>query len=304
MLRRHLLLCCVPFAFLPGCHREGDQFGRVERVWGRWGLSDGRFNKPRAMAIDGDDRLYIVDMTARVQVFDSQGNFLRGWQTPEHKAGRPTGISIGRDGQVLIADTHYFRVLIYSPEGELLQTIGQEGNGPGQFGLVTDVVQDTDGFYYISQYGENDRIQKFTAGGDFVLGWGGHGSTPGEFMRPQALALDEDQNLWVADACNHRIQVFDRQGRLLRLWGESGGEPGQLYYPYGLALGPDVVYVAEWGNDRVQAFTRDGRSLGVFGRPGRGDGELANPWAVVRDSRGRLHVLDTENHRVQTILAP
>lgn len=288
---------------LPGCDEKAPAVGRLEKVWARHGISDGRFNKPRAMTIDADDQVYVVDMTARIQVFDADGNFLRGWQTPEHKTGRPTGISIGRDGQVLVADTHYYRVLIYSPEGKLLQTIGgAKGDQPGQFGLATDVVQDSQGNYYVSEYGEYDRIQKFTADGRFVLQWGGHGSEPGQFARPQSIALDEDENLWVADACNHRIQEFDREGNLLQIWGTQGAGPGELYYPYGLMLGPaGTLYVAEFGNHRVQKFTRDGRSLGCWGTRGREEGQLDSPWALVRDSGGRIHVLDTGNHRVQRV---
>ena len=152
-------------ALVAGC---GDQRGapRVEQVWGRRGISDGRLQKPRAMAIDGQDQIYIVDMTARIQVFDRDGTFVRGWQTPQWKNGRPTGLSFDRDGNLLVADTHYFRMLVYTPEGRLLEekTIGgTPGRAPGQFGLVTDAVQDSRGNYYIAEYGQNDRIQKFTA---------------------------------------------------------------------------------------------------------------------------------------------
>ena len=59
------------------------------------------------------------------------------------------------------------------------------------------------------------------------------------------------------------------------------------------------MYVSEFGNDRVQKFTLDGRSLGTWGRNGKQDGELHQPWAVARDSKGRLFVLDSYNHRVQ-----
>jgi DNA-binding beta-propeller fold protein YncE len=286
-----------------GCDERPRAIGQLEKVWARRGMSDGRFQKPRAMAVDAQDRLYIVDMTARIQVFDPDGHFLRAWTTPAKDAGKPAGLSIGRDGQVLVADTHYYRLLVYSPTGELLATLGgTKGDKPGEFGLVTDAVQDSQGYYYVAEYGEYDRIQKFTADGRFVLQWGGHGAEPGQFARPQSIALDEEEHLWVADACNHRIQVFDRQGNLLRLWGTQGSKAGQLYYPYDLALAPDgTVYVAEWGNDRVQKFTRDGRSLGAWGVQGRGEGQLANPWALARDSRGRIHVLDTGNHRVQTV---
>ena len=67
-----------------------------EKVWGKLGAGNGQFSKPRAIAIDDKDQLYIVDMTARIQVFDADGNFIRGWQTPEHTNGRPTGLTIAR----------------------------------------------------------------------------------------------------------------------------------------------------------------------------------------------------------------
>jgi DNA-binding beta-propeller fold protein YncE len=261
------------------------------------------------MGIDPQDRLYIVDMTARVQVFDTKtivkgkGKFLRSWETPESQFGKPAGLSIGRDGNVLVADTHYYQVLVYSPEGELLRTIGgKKGQGPGEFGLVRDVVQDSQGNYYVAEMGENDRIQKFSPDGKFLLQWGGHGSAPGQLARPESLAVDEKDRIWVADACNHRIQVFDTQGNLLKMWGSEGKAPGQLYYPYDLVLGDgNTVYVCEFGSHRVQKFTRDGHSLGCWGTCGRGKGELFNPWALARDSQGKIYVLDTNNHRVQCV---
>ena len=277
--------------------------GRLEKVWGRRGVSDGRFQKPRAMTIDDRDRIYVVDMTARIQVFNADGEFLHGWRTPEKKTGKPTGLSATKDGRILVADTHYYRVLIYSSDGRLLQTIGgTRGEEPGRFGLVRDAVQDSQGNYYVCESGEYDRIQKFTADGKFLLQWGEPGSQPGQLTLPQSMAVDEEDRIWVADACNHRIQVFDTEGRLLGLWGSQGGRPGQLYYPYDLVLSPDgLVYVSEFGNHRIQRFTRDGQSRGCWGTYGRQEGQLADPWALVRDSRGRIHVLDTKNHRVQKV---
>src|SRR5688500_8762110 len=48
-----------------------------DKVWGRRGLSAGTFNKPRAIAIYRQDQLYIVDMTARIQFFTADGQFVR-----------------------------------------------------------------------------------------------------------------------------------------------------------------------------------------------------------------------------------
>src|SRR5262249_56305623 len=106
----------------------------------------------------------------------------------------------------------------------------------------------------------------------------------------------------VADACNHRIQVFTRKGEFVRTWGAMGKEPGELAYPYDLAFSrgkKPYLYVVEYGNNRVQKFTPEGESLGCWGGPGREPGRLASPWALVVDSRGRGHVIDSEDDHVQ-----
>jgi len=290
---------------LNGCSKSVPTDGRLDKVWGEVGLGDGQFSKPRAMAIAKNDELYIVDKTARIQVFDADGNFKRGWQTPASETGKPTGLTITDDGNLLVADTHYYRILTYTPAGELLEgsTLGGTlGQGPGEFGFVTDVVRDAEGNYYVSEYGEFCRIQKFSPDRTFIRQWGGNGEEPGKFQRPQHLEMDDAGRLWVADACNHRIQVFDQDGKLLTMWGTHGAEPGQMHYPYCLVLdGRGHVYVSEFGNHRVQKFTLDGKSIAVWGGEGRAPGRLFNPWSLVLDSRGRVHVLDSMNHRVQRV---
>ncbi len=304
MPKPRLSIACVFAAIaLSGCidRQPGEQ--QAEAIWGQPGITPGRLQKPRAMAIDSQDRLYIVDMTARIQVFDTEGNYLRGWKTPISKNGRPSGLTIDDSGHLLVADTHYYRMLVYDLEGNLDETAtlgGTQGQGPGEFGFVTDVVKDSQGNFYVAEYGDFDRIQKFSPDGDFLLQWGAHGSELGQFRRPQNLAIDSQNRIWVADACNHRIQVFDDQGKLLFHWGEEGSAAGQLYYPYDLILdGKGHLYVCEYGNHRVQKFTLEGESLGCWGKNGRESGELHNPWSLVLDSAGKVYVLDTNNHRVQ-----
>ena len=293
------------FSLAAGCVDNRPSEDAVPFIWGQRGITPGRLQKPRAIAIDADDNLYIVDMTARIQVFDVDGHYLRGWKTPVSKNGRPSGLSMARSGHLLVADTHYYRVLVYDRMGQPVESEtlgGTQGHGPGEFGFVTDVVQDSHGNYYVAEYGDFDRVQKFSPHGEFLLQWGSHGSDLGQFRRPQNMAIDRQDRIWVADACNHRIQVFDGEGKLLLHWGEEGSDIGQLYYPYDLVLdGKGHVYVCEYGNHRIQKFTLDGQSLGCWGAQGRGPGQLYNPWALARDSQGRIHVLDTNNHRVQRI---
>jgi DNA-binding beta-propeller fold protein YncE len=277
---------------------------KPELVWGRRGVQDGDLVRPRAAAIDANDRLYVVDFTARIQVYDRDGNYLGPtWTTPDYRNGRPSGLSIDRDGNLIVSDSHYNCFRIYSPDGKELRKFGGEaGSGPGQLGYVSDVVQDAEGYFYVAEFGENQRITKLDADGRFIQCWGSAGTEPGQFSRARALALGPDGNLYVADACNHRIQVFTRSGELVRCWGEPGRQPGQLSYPFDLAFNPKgELVVVEQGNHRVQKFTPTGESLGCWGGPGREPGCLNHPWGLVVDSKGRVHVLDTDNHRVQRI---
>lgn len=307
-----LLLCmALPFLVL----RQSDSFaslgpgelGRLNKTWGSMGSSDGLFQKPRAMAIDDQDRLFIVDKAARIQVFDRDGEFSHGWKTPKWQFGKPTGLSFDNEGNLMVADTHYYRILFYTPEGKLLpeKTIGgNEGQGPGEFGWVTDCVQDSKGNFYISEYGELDRIHKFSPDREFLWSWGGHGEELDQFMRPANLAIDENDHLWVVDACNHRVLVYDVSGdsqKIVRHWGKEGSNLGDLRYPYDIVLDGEFVYICEFGNSRVQKFTRDGTYVSHWGVEGRGEGELYNPWAIVKDSKNQMHILDTYNQRVHRI---
>ncbi len=271
-------------------------------VWGVHGIEAGHVYKPRAAAFDAHDRLFLADLTDRIQIFDRDGHYLRGWRTPEFNVDGPSGLTIDRYGRLLVADTHFYRVLVYSDSGQLLFQIGDgvQGTTPGRFGYPTDVVIDRAGNFYVAEYGENDRIQVFSADGKWLRQWGGHGYEPGEFLKPRALAIDENDRLFVADSCNHRIQVFDTEGKLLNTWGARGDGPGQMSYPYDLAIGRDgFLYVCEYGNHRVQKFTREGKPLAVWGTAGRGPGQLFNPYALAVDSRSNVSVVDSNNHRVQ-----
>jgi len=304
----------------PGCVSQTDANRIPDLVWGRRGISDGRLMKPRAMAVSPTDDLYVVDMLGRIQVFDPnskelrdqsgdslpEGKLLRGWRTPFIKQGKPVGLGWSNDNMLLVADTHYYRVLFYLPDGTLNENLligGEHGDEPGQFHFVTDVVQDQRGHFFVGQYGQLDQIQEFDSDCQFVRRWGSQGSKLGEFSRPQALLLDDEGLLWVADACNHRVQVFEVTGaepKLVHHFGKHGQGPGQLQYPYGFDFDADgTLLVAEYGNHRIQRFSRTGESLATWGGPGTKAGQFMSPWALIMDSKRNLHVLDSLNHRVQ-----
>lgn len=287
----------------------------TELVWGRRGQSEGRFLKPRAITIDRRDQLYIVDTTGRIQVFDRDGNWLRQWKTPDTKNGRPTGLAIDpgerpEDDVLLVADTHYYRMLVFTLDGRRLESReigGTAGRNPGEFAFVTEAVSDDQGCFYIGEYGDSDRIQKFDPEGRFMTQWGGTGREKEKFIRPQSLAVSGDI-LWVADSCNHRIQRYDVSESIPRwmdVWGQQGDQLGQFYYPYDLALLDDGgVLVCEYGNQRIQRLSKDGTLQSIWGAPGFEVGQLYQPWGLVVDSKKRMHILDSNNHRVQRTWLP
>src|SRR5262249_43313187 len=106
------LLAAATACLLAGC----DEFGpsRPDLVWGVHGTKPGWLHKPRVAAFDAEDHLFIADLTDRIQVFDRDGNYLRGWRTPDFNVDGPSGLTVDRLGRLLVAATHFYRVLAYS----------------------------------------------------------------------------------------------------------------------------------------------------------------------------------------------
>ncbi len=271
-------------------------------VIGGPGSRPGRFQTPRALALDPQrQRLFVADMTDRIQVFDLEGRFLYLWHLPDFNVDGPTGLDVDANGNLVVTDTHLYRILVCSPEGQVRASIGGVmGTGPGEFISLRHVAVRPAGEGYVTtESGGNDRVQVFDSDGVPIAWWGSHGSGPGQFRRPEAVEVTPENEIIVADSCNHRIQVFSLDGELLRMWGEPGRELGQLLYPYDVFLGPDgLLYICEYGNHRLQRFTPEGEPIDLWGGPGRAPGQMAGPWAVVVTSDQTVFVADGSNHRL------
>ncbi len=292
--------CVLGLLVIAGC---GDGV-EPEAIWCETGPGPGQLIYPRGVAYSPrDDCLFVVDRMARIQRLEADGRASAEWRMPLWQNGKPVGLTVGPDGNLYVPDTHYFRVMVYTPAGRLLHQWGERGKGPGQFVYPTDVAFDAQGNIYVAEYGDrdSDRIQVFDPEAKNVLRViGSFGTGDGQFSRPQSIVVSGDM-LYVADACNHRIVTFRTDGTFVRNLGTVGSGLGQFRFPYGLDMDRQGrLLVSEYGNNRVQMIDpRTGQGLRTWGVPGREPGQLACPWGLAVDKRGRVMVLDSGNNRIQ-----
>jgi ABC-type Fe3+ transport system permease subunit/DNA-binding beta-propeller fold protein YncE len=294
--------------FLAGCSPQSTRnqsidsklFRHVEIIGSR-GIGLGQFNKPRSVAVDRNDNLYVVDMTGRVQKFSPRGEFLLSWQMPQTDLGKPKGMGRDLEGNIVVIEPHYQRVNHFSTGGKLLYQWGDRGTNAGQLFMPRAAVFNSRGEVLVAEYGLVERLQRFLPKEKKFLQTIGHaGYGPGEFNRPEGIAVDAHDRIYVADSCNHRIQILSATGEFIRAYGRAGSRPGEFSYPYDVRVDQQGrQYVCEFGNSRIQIFDEHDALIEVLGEAGGAPGQFNNPWSIALDSQGNLYVADSMNHRVQ-----
>lgn len=300
-LRLLLLLLCL--IFQTGCGAEnGPRLSFSETI--QWPVpAEGmKVPAPRSLHIGPADELYVLDNAGRVLVYDAENQLDRQWEMPDSEIGKPEGICLLKNGQIAVADTHYHRVVFFDDQGNVSKMLGEYGEAPGQFVYPVSVVQDPAGNIYVSEYGNNDRVQKFTEQGEFLLEFGGVGTGPGEFQRAAGM-IWHDGKIYVSDAVNNRIQVFSDDGRFLEILGtKTGGLP--LYYPYDIAIDRhhNQLYIVEYGAGRITKTDLSGRVKGRYGKTGMNQGEFLTPWGLTVNSKDQVFVADTGNRLIVKLI--
>jgi len=171
---------------------------------------------------------------------------------------RPTNLAVAPNGELYISDGYgNARVHRYSATGELLQSWGDPGTGPGQFEIPHGIGVLADGRVLVCDR-ENDRIQLFSPDGAYLDEWRDVQRPTQVFCTPDGLVYVAE--LWWRPGQHSYAQgdiERDQYGRLSVLEAASGrpvarvgggppGSPGSFTAPHSLAVDSHGdVYVAE-----------------------------------------------------------
>ena len=131
--------------------------------------------------------------------------------------------------------------------------------------------------------------------GNCVRKVGCYGINVGQLNFPIDITYLNDDNILVADQCNHRIQQFNVQtGNSVKSFGKKGTKDGEFHNPVGVYVDEEGrVIVADYNNNRMQVLSQDGQPLFQFGDSG--PEKLNKPWSCNYHER-KFIVSDCGNH--------
>src|SRR5882672_5521059 len=192
----------------------------------------------------------------------------------------------------------------------------------GMFRQVTDMAWDSAGNTYISDGYVNSRIAKADKNGVWLKSWGEPGDKPGQFNIPHSIAVDAQNNVYVADRSNRRIQVFDAEGKFLRqitidvpapadaraaIGAKPTANTGTMApgVPWTLCITPgpnQVLYTSDAYPGRIYKLSLDGKVLGMLGKAGKQPGEFGWIHSIACPSENELYVAEILNWRVQKLV--
>ena len=264
----------------------------------RGGSGEGMFEYPVGVAVSGGDQIVVADqLNHRVQVFDSNGTFLRSFGHKGDNAGEliyPVGIAIDKDRNIFVAENENNRIQIFSWEGRHLGSFGGQGSLDSQLLHPWGLSLDSTGNVIVADTG-NKLIKIFTPDGRFVMKIGGKGS----FSFP-VHCVQCGEYFIVSDSREHCIKVFNREGHFQYKFGKHGKGDGEFNCPRFLSVTQSKhLLVCDEDNHGIQVFELDGRFVGKFGTNGSKLGEFTYPLSVAVLSNDQIVVCDKNNHRIQ-----
>ena len=280
---------------------------------GIWGFRDGsgehaRFggwsrNRALGLTVDRDGSVVVADARNHAirrvapdgvvtTVAGGAGVGLEDGPAETARFNSPTGVAVGGDGSIYVADAGNHRIRKIAPDGMVSTIAGSDRgeadwreirDGPAEQALLagpTALVLDTYGDLYIL---ERFAVRRLSPSGwvSTVAGGNGAGLEDGpaeraQFQSLQDIAADDAGNLYVIDNIRgafgsaetvQAIRKIDTSGMVSTLYRD--GYPalgGTLAYPSGLAVtGDGVVYLANTGRHQIVRLTAEGQLRAVAG---------------------------------------
>lgn len=271
--------------------------GRPLASYGSFGTGPDNYLFPYAVGVDSHGTIYAADRNNnRVVARASDGHPTGVWPTtgagPD--VGNPSALAIDGADNVYVGGSQgnrVERIQKRSPDGKVLATWAVNSESPAQQSLTMGLGFDAQGALYVTEAGA-DHLRKLSADGQTVEMFGEPRTAPGQFRRPNNVAVDRRDNLYAVDWANERISVFDANGQFTAQWGPYRDLQGVTTDPQG------NVYVTERTECRIRKLSPDGQLEATWGGCGSGTGQLSGPESLAIDAAGNLLVADRGNNRI------
>jgi len=249
----------------------------------------------------------------------------------------PAGLVVDEEGDVFVADEHNNCIREIGVDGIITTVAGTGAKGyTGDGGPATkatlnqptSVALDSKGNLYIADY-ENHCIRKVnkagiisTFAGSGYDGFYGDGQVvdSADFSSPAGIAIDENDNIYIADQGNNRIRKIIKTGTIKSYAGNGNfGNTGDghaatsanLSKPVSLAVdAAGNVYFTDAIFSVIRKIDKKGIITRVAGNESpeySGDGGMATaaglemPWGIALDGSGNLYIADQTNARVRKV---
>jgi len=264
------------------------------------------FNAAIGLRIDPQDNVWTIDQAAsQVVKFDPDGRVLLVLgRKPEAINVRPASAPAGTSAD---APARQAGAGAAGAAGGN-QAAGGRARGTGtpgsSFSQPSDVAWDRAGNIYVADgLGANNRIAKFDKDGRFLAHWGSTGTGPGQFNGVKAIAIDAQDNVYVADMGNKRIQVFDAQGTFKSEFGHVG-TPRAMCMTRGSTQYLYISHAADedgMADARIYKVRLDGKIVGQFGDAGKQLEQFGMANSIDCRSENELLIGEMTNWRVQRV---
>jgi tripartite motif-containing protein 71 len=202
---------------------------------------------------------------------------------PSARAFPSQGVAVLPNGDVVVCDTGYGRIHVFSADLVHKRVIGSLGSGRGQLQYPADVAADSAGNIYVADFFGN-KVVKYRSDGSFLMEFGKEGKGVGQFEGPAGIAVTPDGSIWVADQLNDCLEQFTATGVYVRT--VTG-----ISRPAGMTSVGPVLYAVSSGGSAVYRLSGT-KVVRVFAAAGEGEDLIASAADLAVDATGNIYVAD------------